>query len=106
MKVLGKLDSWIEKWAIRDEVHRKDRAYWKLFLPNASLWKLFGTIIVPVALISLALETTAGDRVSDAFQLFVGVLLGSLFLWRFLVHRRDYRAWARTRRGTRTSSKL
>jgi hypothetical protein len=96
VKILGTIDSWIEQWAISGEVARTNRAYWKLILPNASAWKVIGTFIVPASLIGLALEVTAGDRVSAGFQLFVGVLLGGLLSWRFFVHRRAYRARVRT----------
>lgn len=92
MRVLRKVDGWIQQWAIRDEIARNDRVYWKLFLPQAFFWKLFGAFFVPAALISLSLEVTAGDRASAAFQLVSSVLLASAFLWRFLVHRNAHRA--------------
>ena len=59
-------------------------------MSSPALWKLCGCFIVPAGFVSLALEAASGERASNLFQLFSGLLLAGLFMWRYLVHRRAY----------------
>ncbi|HAD16281.1 MAG: hypothetical protein CL800_09900 [Citromicrobium sp.] len=91
---LARFDGWIEQWAIRDEVVRKERAYWKQMLPHAAFWKLFGTFVFPSIQIVLALQYFAGDRAGTIFLFIIGSFFSSIFMWRYLVHLRSIRSEA------------